>query len=92
MLILAGREYYADHRTELPDEIGETATVTLKVLINEKYIDPIKDRNDNACNYVKSGVTVQKYSDKDYQYYAFLACDDDGYETKGDKSKPVIKL
>ena len=92
MLILAGREYYADHRNELPDEIGETSTVTLKVLINEKYIDPIKDRNDNVCNNVKSGVTVQKYSDKDYQYYAFLVCDDDGYETKGDKSKPVIKF
>ena len=92
MLILAGREYFADHRNELPDEIGETSTVTLQVLIKEKYIDPIKDRNDEACNNVKSGVTVQKYSDRDYQYYVFLACDNDGYETKGDKSKPVIKF
>ena len=30
MLILAGREYYADHRSELPDEIGDTSNVTFR--------------------------------------------------------------
>ena len=30
MLVLAGREYYADHRSELPKEIGETSNVSLE--------------------------------------------------------------
>ena len=47
MLLLAGREYFADNRDKLPDEIGDTSTVTLETLVKEKYIDPIKDKNEN---------------------------------------------
>ena len=65
MLILAGREYFADYRSELPKEIGETATVSVKTLIDESYIDPIKDKDGNDCDFVNSGVTVQKITEKD---------------------------
>ena len=41
MLVLAARDFFADHRSRLPKEIGETLTVTLKELIEGKYIDPI---------------------------------------------------
>ena len=69
MLVLAGREYFADHRSELPKEIGDTSTVTLETLIKEKYIDPIKDKDENACDEKNSGVTAQKITDRDFQYY-----------------------
>lgn len=88
MLILAGREYFADYRSKLPKEIGETATVPAKTLIDESYIDPIKDKDGNDCDFVNSGVTVQKITEKDYQYYGILKCSD--YETSKDKEKPVI--
>ena len=42
MLVLAGREYFADHRSELPKEIGDTSNVTLKKLIEEKYIRVVR--------------------------------------------------
>ena len=90
MLILAGREYFTDHREELPKEIREEATVTLETLINEKYIDPIKDENEVDCNFKESGVTAQKITDKDYQYYGRLTCD--GYKTAKDTTKPVISF
>ena len=70
MLILAGREYYADHRSELPDNTGDTSNVTLETLIDQNYIDPIKDRNENDCDFENSGVTVQKITERDYQYYS----------------------
>ena len=89
MLILAGREYFADHRSELPKKVGDTASVTLETLIDEKYIDPIKDDKDNPCNHEKSNVTVQKITDRDYQYYGILKCDNE-YETKEDESSPTI--
>ncbi len=88
MLILAGREYFADHRGELPKDIGGTSKVTLKTLIEEKYIDPIKDKDGIDCDFENSGVTAQKVTNRDYQYYAILACD--GYETTKDEAEPVI--
>ena len=91
MLVLAGRDYFADYRSKLPKEVGETSSVTVETLINEKYIDPVKDRNDNDCNFKKSSVTVQKITDKDYQYYVTLICDADKYETTEDRADPVIK-
>ena len=91
MLILAGRDYFADYRSKLPKEIGETSSVTVETLINEKYIDPIKDINENNCDFKKSIVTVQKITNKDYQYYVTLICDADNYETTEDRADPVIK-
>ena len=88
MLVLAGREYYADNRSELPDDIGDTSTVPLEKLVEEKYIDSITDEDGNDCNGTTSGVTVQKVTEKDYQYYGLLVCDN--YTTTEDKSSPKI--
>ncbi len=88
MLILAGREYFSDYRDKLPKDIGKTASVTLDTLIKESYIAPVKDEDDNDCNRDKTTVTVQKITDKDYQYYVTLVCD--YYETEEDSADPVI--
>ena len=88
MIVLAGKEYFADYREKLPKDIGKTSSVTLDTLIKESYIDPVKDEDDNDCNRDKTTVTVQKITDKDYQYYVTLVCD--YYETKEDTAKPVI--
>ena len=98
MLVLAARDYFADHRSRLPKEIGETSIVTLKELIEGKYIDPIKDKEGVDCDLEKSTVVVQKITDKDYQYYVTLVCngdndneeDDPTYESEKDKQKPTI--
>ena len=90
MLVLAGREYFADHRSELPKEIGDTSTVTLETLIKEKYIDSIKDKDENVCDEKNSGVTAQKITDRDFQYYGILACGN--YTTESDKAKPTISF
>ncbi len=92
MIVLAGRDYFHDYRSELPKEIGETNFVTLKTLIDEGYIDPVKDRNDHDCDYEGSIVTVQKITNSEYQYYVTLICDNDNYETSKDEADPVIKF
>lgn len=88
MLVLAGREYFADYREKLPDDIGDTTTVTLETLIEEEYIDPVKDEDEKDCDYGSSTVTIQKITEKDYQYYVTLICD--AYKTTEDSAKPVI--
>ena len=90
MLILAGRDYFADYRSKLPKEIGETAYVTLKTLNNESYIDKILDEDENECNVDESRVTVEKVSETEYQYYGSLVCDN--YKTTTDETDPVIKF
>ena len=90
MLVLAGREYFAGHWSELPKEIGDTSTVTLETLIKEKYIDPIVDKDENVCDNLKSVVTAQKITDRDFQYYGILACGN--YTTESDKAKPTISF
>lgn len=91
MLILAGKDYFADYRSKLPKEIGETAYVTLKKLVDENYIEPIKDKSDKECDINESKVTVEKVTEKEYQYYASLVCDETT-TTKGDETPPVIKF
>lgn len=91
MLILAGRDYFADYRSKLPKEIGETSFVTLKTLIEEKYIDPIKDENENDCDVNESKVTVEKVTEKEYQYYASLVCDASTI-INSDETPPLIKF
>lgn len=90
MLLLAGREYFADYRENLPKEIGDTSSVALKTLIEEKYIDPVKDNDEEDCDGENSTVVAQKITDRDYQYYATLACG--SYTTSKDNSKPVISF
>ena len=90
MIVLAAKDYFTDYRSKLPKEIGETSEVTVKELIEEKYIDPVKDRNNKDCNYEDSKVVVQKISDDEYQYYVTLICETDSYETEEDRTKPVI--
>ncbi len=90
MLVLAARDYYADHRSELPKEVGEISSVTVDTLIEQEYIDEIKDRNEENCNFRDSAVFVQKVTNRDYQYYSELKCDNDDYKTDTDKTAPVI--
>ncbi len=90
MLTLAGQEYFADYREKLPEEIGDTESVTLKTLIDESYIDPIKDRDETDCDVMGSIVYVQKITDRDYQYFTELICNE--YQTSEDEANPVIKF
>ena len=95
MLVLAARDYFADNRSKLPKEIGEISTVTLEELIEGKYIDPVKDKEGNDCNFEESTVVVQKITNKDYQYFVTLVCDftnkeNPTYETEKDNQKPTI--
>lgn len=47
-LKLSGNEYYQDHRDELP--VNGFSKVEIKNLIDNKYVEPLKDKNGNECN------------------------------------------
>ena len=78
MVVLAGKTYYSDHRSRLPKVIGPIEEVELQTLVDLKYIDPVKDANGELCvtetDTKKSKVFVQKVSNEEYKYNAYLYC------------------
>ena len=72
MVIVAEKEYYSDHKGELPIE-SDTSTITLDELIESDYIDTVKDSKGNICN-GKSTVTVSKIDKEKYKYKVELDC------------------
>ena len=77
-ILLAGNDYFLDHRDELPDE-SSLSEVSLTDLIEGKYIEPVKDSKGNLCS---NGKVYAYRENNKYNYETCLICDD-GYQTQG---------
>ncbi len=75
-LILAAKTYYGDHRTLLPQNIGQGRQVTIETLIGKNYIKrgDVVDYGKAECDTNASYIKVVKSSKKDYIYSVFLKC------------------
>jgi len=67
----AGKAYYINEK--LPKEVGESAKVTLKELIEAGKLSEIKDKNGDSCIVDESYVEVTKL-ENEYQVKTYLAC------------------
>ena len=97
MIISAAKEYYSDNKSELPIDIDDDTSVKLQKLIDEKYIDDIKDADGKNCDFKNSVVTVSKENAKDYSYTLVLDCPDPKMpavenESKSKNKNPVIRF
>ena len=77
---LAGIDYFTDNKNLLPS-VGNDQKVNLKRLVDLNYIEDVKDKKENNCDYDKSYVIVEKEKHKDskniiYEYTSCLKCDD----------------
>lgn len=102
LIVLAGKDYFSDHRNKLPKEDGKISKVSLKTLIDSKYIDPVVGTDHIPCE-EESYSWVQKESNGHYQYHSYLKCykktnadtkqdDDIDYESEIDKEGPMIEV
>lgn len=76
-IVMAGKDYYATNRGELPTTVKPESTVKLSTLVSDEYIDPVYNYKKKLCNqddksyvqviYVKPGV---------YSYAVYLTCPD----------------
>ncbi len=71
----AARNYYTTDR--LPSSIGETNTMSLKQLIDNKLILEFKDKDGNTCDTTNSYVQVTKTLDSEYALKVQLTCGDE---------------
>ena len=79
-LLLAGNDYFEDHRSELPTG-NELSSINLEDLIDSKYIDQVNDAKGNSCSLKDSKVYIQRQNKK-YKYGVCLICED--YQTGGE--------
>ena len=78
-ILLSGNSYFQEHRDELP--VNSYSAVSLGKLIDDNYIDPVKDKNGNLCT--DGNVYVYRGENKGYEYEVCLKCGD--YESSGGK-------
>ncbi len=74
MLEIAGRDYFNDNNTLLPLTMGGRNCVSLQTLINNKYIETMKDYSDSVCNVNNSKVCTMKHIASGYIYSTYLDC------------------
>lgn len=91
-LAMAAENYLQENRGQLPKSIGETTTISISVLKNNKFItENIKNGNNESCM-ENSYVTVYKESKTKYIYKAHLYCGDETPSAEETKAKPTIKI
>ncbi len=71
-LLTAGKSYYDQNDTNLPESVGECNTLTLSFLLNE---GDIKNANDySSCDDTATYVKVCKMESGNYQYTPVIKC------------------
>ena len=70
----ASKEYFFT-KENLPEKIGETKSITVKKLIEGKYLTELVDSKGNVCGYNTSGASLTKYQ-SDYKLEVTVKCSD----------------
>lgn len=71
-LLKAGKAYYANNTSQLPQEVGECKTVSLKTLEEQELV---KSKNYKTCQLEDTYVKVCYLESKNYHYVAVLSCE-----------------
>ena len=91
-LKMTAESYAQANRKYLPKNVGEMRKVTLKQLVEDNYIEQIKDYYDKECYLEESYVQIFKYSKTDYSYLPYLKCPDYSNFEENSELKPTIKI
>ena len=91
-IVMATESYMQDHKSEMPKVIGETTTISISVLKNNKYIkEDIKNGDGKSCM-EHSNVTVYKQSKDKYIYTPHLYCGDEVPPAEEQAPIPTISI
>ena len=91
-LKMTAESYAQANRNYLPKNVGEMRKVTLKQLVEDNYIEQIKDYYDKECYLEESYVQIFKYSKTDYSYLPYLKCPDYSNFEENETKKPTISI
>ena len=89
---LTAESYAQTNRSYLPKNIGEMRKITLRTLVEDNYIEEVKDYYDNTCDLDESYVQIFKYSKTGYSYLTYLNCEDYTNAETLKEMKPEIEI
>lgn len=72
-VLLAGSDYFLDHRELLPSS-NQVSEVSINKLVSENYLEQPKKSNGDTCN---DGKVVAYKENGKYQYEVCITCDND---------------
>lgn len=70
-VMASGKDYLLNYKSLLPREIGNSSVINIDELVNNKYIDEIKDEDGNKCT---GTITTVKTGKDKYDYHICLDC------------------
>ena len=82
-LLVSGGEYFS-YTTDKPNIFGDEKKISLKKLVDGKYITEVIDQKGKSCNLSDSYVMAYKNSSDKNDYYVCLKCPDDDYPNDKD--------
>ena len=89
---MAGESYTQTNRDELPKNVGDTKRVPVKDLVDNNYIEKIKDYYGEECDLEKSYVQIFKYNKNSYSYVTYLECPNYSNKEQIKNNKPTINI
>ena len=89
---LTAESYAQTNRSYLPKNIGEMRKINLRLLVEDNYIEEVKDYYDKSCDLDASYVQIFKYSKTGYSYLTYLKCADYSNEETLQEMKPEITI
>ena len=91
-LKLSAESYAQTNRDNLPKNVGEKKKVTLRTLVENNYIEQVKDYHDKNCDLDNSYVQIFKYSKNGYSYLVYLDCPEYKNTEQNNDLKPTIRI
>ena len=77
-ILVAGNDYYLDHREKLPFTTDNPGEISLGDLVESNYLEPVKDSEGNTFN---NGTVYAYRENGKYVYEVCLMCDN--YQSDG---------
>lgn len=75
-LELGASNYFANNRSARPTIDVVCSKVSLRTLVDAKYIDSATDNNGNTCDLENSYVYIKRNANREYEYKSALVCGD----------------
>ncbi|MFA5408311.1 MAG: LamG-like jellyroll fold domain-containing protein, partial [Bacilli bacterium] len=87
-IIKATRDYLMENGSEAPQSVGDISYIQLSTLISNQYLNDVLDPKDKTvCNSHKSIIKVEQVRKGEYEYEAFLTCNN---YTSEDTNVPMV--
>ena len=76
----SGKEFFKENKLFLPNRFLDTQKIDYATLVNQSFLDEVKDYNGKKCNESKSYVIAVKTGVDKYDYATCTRCEEDDYE------------